>query len=209
MTRPYYFYKQTLLKPEVYQAQLMSKFVQGKFVERGDIVSPFFRAQVISFDPVGGNLENPDGNGSARSRNPQSKDYYEINARVGPSNPVRSLRARIITDHLDSGTADEDLRIFWPLFPATGFDPVILDFVYVFFEQNDKKHGLWVSRVPGPLGEKTNSSPGSDIYTQGTHDMPLAASHGDAPPQNSGPPTQEDIGGSKPDESRLTGQEYS
>ena len=152
MTAPYHFYKQQMLKPEIYQAQLMAKFVQGKFLERGEVISPFFRAQVISFDATGGLLENPQATGAARSRNPDNDKYYYIPARTGPLNPARSIRARIVTSHLDSGTSDEDLRVYWPLFPAIGPDPVALDFVYVFFEQNDKKHGLWVSRVPGPMG---------------------------------------------------------
>lgn len=174
-----------LLHPEVFQAQLMSKFLNGKFLEKGDVVSPFLRAQVISFDPSGGNLENPQGNGSMRSQNPSDQSYYDIKARVGPSNPPRALRARIVTNHLDTFTTDEDLRVFWPMFPSFGSDPVPLEFVYVFFESGDRYHGLWVSRVPGPLGENLNFSPGDQPYkdaaASGGGQQSLAASFGDAP----------------------------
>lgn len=209
MTEPYYFYKQQVLKPEVYQAQMMSKFVQGKFLERGENVAPFVRAQVISFDPVGGMLENPDGSGEADSRNPENNDRYKIKARRGPKNPPRSLRARIITQHRDAATPDEDLRVYWPLFPPSGPDPITLDFVYVFFEDSDRHHGLWVSRVPGPLGEKTNESPGDKPLKEGGDSgQRLASAHGDANQENNYKKEQ-DVAGTKTDQGSLSGMEYS
>jgi hypothetical protein len=190
MTAPYFFYKKATLYPEVFQAQLMQKFVQGRFLERGEVVSPFIRALVISFDQEGGLLENPDGSGVCRSRIPGESDYRDIHSRKGPNNPPRSLRARIVSTHLDLNTRPEDLRVYWPMFPSTGPDPVAMDFVYVFFENNDRRHGLWVSKVPGPNGEMTNSAPGEkpmvDAAKDGTDGKrTLASLYGDQPsPQN-------------------------
>lgn len=210
MTAPYYFYKQTLLKPEVYQSMMLAKFAAGKFVERGEFIPPFLRAQVISFDSEGGLLENPGGEGTARSKNPQTQQYYDIKARVGPKNPPRSLRARIVTHQWDKFTDDADLRVYWPLFPSTGPDPVNLEFVYVFFEDSDKKHGLWVAKVPGPFGESTNFAPGHKPYEEAADSgtggkKSLAAASGDSPPSQGDYKTQEAIVGSKPDDSRQDG----
>ena len=208
----YQFYKQKFSRPEVYQVEMLRKYVQGAFVEHGEIISPFFRAQIISVDYKGGQLENPKAEGVCRSRNAQSNDYYDIPASAGPENPARAVRARIITNHFDSGRSDSELRIFWPMFPAMGAaDPIALEFVYVFFEQNDRKHGMWVSKVPGPLGEQVNFAPGSQIYKDNAKDSgdhPLAASHGDAPPASKHYDSQESLTGAKTDDASLSGNEF-
>lgn len=209
MTVPYYFYKQQMLKPEVYQAQLMQKFVQGKFVERGEVISPYLKAQVISFDATGGLLENPNAAGDCESRKPEDKAYYKIKARPGPANPPRSLRAKIITEHRDANTMDDDLRVYWPLFPPSGPDPVMLDFVYVFFDNNDRKHGLWVARVPGPNGEKINFAAGDAAMKNGVQgEQRLANAHGDSTQPASDYTSEDAIRGSRSDEGSLSGHEF-
>lgn len=209
----YHLYKQQLLSPEIFQAELMASYVQGNFVERGDVVSPYMRAQVISVDTDGGKLENPAGEGSCRSRNPITKEYYDIPARVGPKNPARALRARIVSEHRDANTDDEDLRIFYPEGTASsGPDPIPLEFVYIWFEQNDKRHGIWHSKVAGPMGEKLNFADGSTPYEQNAgnqQEYRLASAHGDAPQPQINYAEQESVVGAKPDGSKLAGKEYS
>ena len=208
MDIPYYLSKYTLLHPEIFQSQLMAKFVQSKFVERGDNVSPFARAQVISFDSSGGSLENDNGEGSARSQNPNTREYYSIKARQGPVNPARSIRARLLEG--DQFTKDDDLRVYWPLFPSMGSDPTTLEFVYVMYEDNDRHHGLWVSRVPGPLGEKTNLAAGVDPYKEAAKngDQPLASTFGDGGTESKDYGTQEAVVGADPDQSNKSDMNY-
>lgn len=212
MPAPFFFHKHSMLHPEVYQAQLMQRFVQGKFLERGENVSPFYRAQVISIDNDGGRLENPNGAGSNRSRNPENGEYYEINASIGPANPPRSIRARLVSDHDDAGADDSDLGVYWPMMAQAGLDPVPLEFVYVFFEGDEKHHGLWVTKIAGPLGENVNFSPGSDPYVEYAKNnggkRSLAAAHGNAPPQQTQYSNQESIVGSKPERANLSNLEY-
>jgi hypothetical protein len=195
MSRQNRFTKQSLLHPEIYQSQLLAAFAQGRFVERDENISPFLRAQIISFDAEGGMLENPDGSGTSRSRNPTSLEYSEINARVGPKNPARSVRARILD--IDRYVRDEDLRVYWPMFPHGGIDPTSLEFVYVWFEDADNRHGLWISQVAGPMGEQTNFSPGVVPYQEVSKNNSgrLAAAHGDTTTPSTDYGTNESITG--------------
>jgi hypothetical protein len=188
------FFKHTLLFPEIYQSQLLSAYVQGKFVERDENVPAFVRAQVISFDPEGGLLENPEGAGVSRSRDATTRDYFEIKSRVGPRNPPRSIRARVL-DH-DRYVRDDDLRIYWPMFPTGGIDPVMLEYVYVWFEDIESRHGLWVSQVSGPMGESVNFAPGNEPYgSTAQRSGRLADAHGDRRASNTDYGTQENITG--------------
>lgn len=181
MARRNFFIKQALLHPEIYQSQLLAAFAQGRFVERTENIAPFLRAQIISFDAEGGLLENPSGDGAVRSRNPTTMEYLDIAARVGPKNPPRSVRARILD--IDRYVRDEDLRIYWPMFPYGGADPTSLEFVYVWFEDTDNRHGIWISPVAGPMGEETNFAPGVAPYQEADTSQNsagrLAAAHGD------------------------------
>jgi hypothetical protein len=189
---------------------MYQKFLQGKFLEQGDMFSPFMKAQVISFDQTGGLLENPNGAGVCRSRVPESRDYYDMKARVGPKNPPGSLRARIITGHADMCSDDSDLKIFYPLYQHSTA-PVPLEFVYVFFETRERHRGVWVSKVEGPFGEKTNFAPGDTSMRNSQNDnnsMPLAAAHGNAPQQPADFSGQSSIGGSRTDYVSLKGLEF-
>jgi len=195
MEIPYYLSKYTLQHPEIFQSQMMARFVQNKFLQRGENVPVFFRAQIISFDSEGGLLENPDATGEARSQNPDTKEYYSIKARPGPKNPPRSIRAKML--QYDQFTRDEDLRIYWPLFPSVASDPTTLEFVYVMYEDSDRHHGLWVAQVPGPYGEKTNFAPGLDPYNEEAKngDQPLASTFGDGGQQETNYGSQESVVG--------------
>lgn len=191
----------------------MQNFVQGNFLMRGEVISPFVKAEVVSFDPEGGLLENPEGDGYCTSRNAADDDYYEIKARIGPTNPPRSLRGRIITQHWDRNSNDDNLRVFWPLFPSIGVDPVPLEYVYVFFDNNDRRHGLWVSRVAGPGDESQNLAQGDAPYIAaaetGGQKESKASLFGDEPQPQKDYTTQQAIVGSEADDSDKTQMEYS
>lgn len=202
MSRRNIFTKQSLLHPEIYQSQLLAAYAQGRFIERNENISPFLRAQIISFDSEGGLLENPDGSGTARSRNPTTHDYFDVPARVGPKNPPRSIRARILD--IDRYVKDDDLRVYWPMFPHGGGDPTTLEFVYVWFEDPDSRHGLWVSRVAGPMGEQTNFAPGVTPYEDASKNGPgrLASIHGDSTSKEIDYSSNESITGSPINQSK-------
>ena len=155
------FSKDRFWRPERFWDDFIRKGVKGFFVERDESVPFLFRALVIGVDTDGGKLENPDGNGSVtHTLNGQS---FDVPARVGPENPPNSIKARVLTDGLDRFFIDEELRVFWPFFPDSLSIPVKPgEHVYVVFEDQDKTHGLWVSKVPGHVG--VNYVPGETKY---------------------------------------------
>jgi len=75
------------------------------------------------------------------------------------------VKARVLTDGLDRLVADEDLRVFWPMFPQDQLAMPISpgEHVYVVFEDEGFTHGLWISRVPGQ--DSANVFIGADSYT--------------------------------------------
>ncbi len=121
------------------------------------------RAVVLAVDLNGGLLQNKSGSGSVsvRNRDGQTKTYPAL---PGIDNPRGSVKARILTDGLDRLLADEDVRVFWPLFPQDQFSVPISpgEHVYVVFEDEGLTHGLWVSRIPGQ--DSANSFRGTDSY---------------------------------------------
>ena len=122
------------------------------------------RAVVLAIDLEGAMLQNKSGSGeiSVKNRAGQTKRYPAI---PGIENPRGSIKARILTDGLDRLIADEDLRVFWPMFPQDQFAVPISpgEHVYVVFEDEGLSHGLWISRVPGQ--DSANSFIGTDSYT--------------------------------------------
>lgn len=121
------------------------------------------RALVLAIDHEGGLLQNKDGSGgiTVRDRSGQRKSYPAL---PGVDNPRGSIKARILTDGLDRLIADEDLRVFWPMFPQDQLAVPITpgEHVYIVFEDEGMSHGLWVSRVPGE--DSANSFLGMDSY---------------------------------------------
>jgi hypothetical protein len=110
---------------------------------------PFlYRAVVVDIDQAGGILEK------------------------NPPNPKNSIKARIITDGMDSFLGDEDLNIFWPFFPHDVMPLKQGEHCYVIFEDMYKRHGLWLTRIPEPL--KINGQNVDDVnYTLGSKKFEL------------------------------------
>ena len=98
-------------RPELVLAELIRKSARGDDRERH-----YRRAVVIAVDLEGGLLQNGTGAGSVvvRDRDGKSRTYPAI---PGVENPRGSVKARILTDGFDRLLADEDLRVFWPMFP--------------------------------------------------------------------------------------------
>ncbi len=169
--------------PERFLNDLIQKYAQGLIIERGENAQLFFRATVMAVDVVGGKLENPDGDGSVEHRIGGRSVTFP--ARRGPKNPKNSVKARIISEGFDQFMSDEDVRIYWPLFPEHIAVPVSPgEHVYVMFEDKDFKHGLWLTRVPGH--ENTNYFKGESSFSAGDSD--ISSLFGD--PAVSGPPAQ-------------------
>lgn len=132
-------------------SDFLRKGVQGKFLERGENVPLLYRATVLAVDVEGSKLENPNASGNV-SHTINGKTVT-IAARSGPENPPNSIKARILTNGLDQFTDDDSLRVFWPLFSDHMAVPVKpTEHVYVIFEDEQFKHGLWINKVPGHVG---------------------------------------------------------
>lgn len=145
-------------RPELILAEMIQERARGDDRNRH-----YRRASVVAVDVEGSLLQNPLGTGgiTIRDRDGQSRSYP---AMVGPDNPRGSIKARVLTDGLDRLVADEDLRVFWPMFPHDQLGIPISpgEHVYVVFEDEGLDHGLWISRVSGQ--DSANSFKGSDSY---------------------------------------------
>ena len=142
---------------------ILSSMVKSALLERDRKL--FMRAVVIAVDVEGGLLQNPNGSGEISFTN-RDGQKITVKAIVGVSNPRGSIKARILTDGFDRLIDDDNLRVFWPLFPQDQIGTPITpdEHVYVTFEDEDMTHGLWVSRVPGH--ESAGSFKGSNSYVE-------------------------------------------
>lgn len=211
-----FFFKQRLLNPEIYLAEMVRKYAQGKLAEHGENVSFYQRAKVMAIDKIGAKLENATGAGSVEGTSKKDGKTYKFEAKIGPDNPKYSIKARLITDQSDALTSDDDLRVYWPLFPNLGQDISVDEFVYVFWEDEDRKHGVWVSKCPSPHNianvNRTQDEKNFDKgeQNQGNLSEKFSDTAGkkdqDAQVDNS---TQSSIYGSSPDGASLTGLDYS
>jgi hypothetical protein len=107
---------------------------------------------VTKIDHEGGKLEGPDA---------------EIRKDETP-NPKGSIQGRIITDGADRATPEEELPVFWPLFPYDIMPIKEGEHAYVIFEDNSNRtHGLWVTRIPeSKKVDKLNLVPGEKKYEE-------------------------------------------
>ena len=123
-------------------------------------VRHYRRAVVVAIDHEGGRLQNDGGDGSVSDGNGKT-----FRALIGPENPRGSVKARVLTDGLDRLLSDDDLRVFWPMFPQDQFSIPISpgEHVYVIFEDEGFDHGLWISRVSGH--DSANTFVGRSSYT--------------------------------------------
>lgn len=147
-------------RPELILADLIQRAARGEDRER----RVYYRATVLAVDLEGGKLQNKSGTGSVdvRIASGQTRTYRAV---PGPDNPRGSIKARVLTDGLDRLLSDDDVRVFWPMFPH---DQIALpispgEHVYVVFEGNGMDHGLWISRVSGQ--DSANSFQGVKSYT--------------------------------------------
>jgi hypothetical protein len=146
------FDKHRALFPELYWPDLMKRFAQDRIMMRGDGISFLMRARVVAVDKEGGRLENPrgEGNGIEVFSRALGKTITYAPA-VGPKNPKYTVRARIIDDHANSITSDDALYNFWPKH-SDAPDVDVDEYVYVFFEDADRRHGVWDCKVTMALG---------------------------------------------------------
>ncbi len=124
----------------------------------------YYKAVVMAVDLEGGKLQNPDGDGSVRVPL-RDGSVQEFDALIGPANPRGAVKARVLTDGLDRLMDDQELRVFWPMFPQdlSGTPATPGEHVYVMFDGSGMSHGLWVSRVAGH--ESAGSFDGTSSYT--------------------------------------------
>lgn len=126
---------------------LLKDYVAGNL----DSTRVLYRATVIKIDTVGGALSGPGTNNT------------EL-----PANPKGSVQARVITNALDTYTDDDNLTVFWPLFPYDLMPVKEGEDVYVIFEDPDNKEfGLWITRIPEPNDVHSfNLTPGVKKYEE-------------------------------------------
>ena len=126
--------------PDRIFSNLLKDYVDGRL----GASATFLRASVVSIDQVGGQLETEPA-----------------------INPPNSIKARIITDALDKNTSDEDLQVFWPMFPHHILPIKEGEHVLVVFEDLERSHGMWITRIPEPNNTNSaNLSPGIKKYEE-------------------------------------------
>ena len=142
----------------------------------------YYKAVVMAVDLDGGQLQNPDGDGELIVV-PRDGSTKKFKASVGPSNPRGSVKARVITDGFDRLLGEQDLRVFWPMFPQdiSGVPVTPGEHVYVIFDGVGTSHGLWVSRVAGH--ESANSSDGASNYDAPSSPQTAMDSFEENPPE--------------------------
>jgi len=129
--------EEDVLSPDRILSKLINDYVGGR-LGAGKFL---YRASVVQTDTVGGQLE-------------------EV-----PPNPKGSIRARVITDSRDALLSDEDLGVFYPLFPFDRMPLKETEHVYVIFEDERKRHGLWITRIAEPASvDNPNITPGTKKY---------------------------------------------
>jgi hypothetical protein len=125
--------------PEEVMYSMVQDYVEGVL----DTHRFLFRANVVAVDTVGGQFE------------------------LDPPNPRNSIRARIITSGYNANTLDDDLPIFWPLFPHLQLPVKENEHVYIIFEDEARQHGLWLTRIPQRLdSDSKNYAEGTAPYLQ-------------------------------------------
>jgi len=157
-------------RPTITFQDLLKKGAGGAYRERGDYSAFMFRALVIAIDTKGGRLESPTGDPHKQ----EGKEWvkidekhketvydgeevlatYEISPNRGPYNPPNSIKARIISNNMDQMISDDDLRVYWPLFPGIT-NPSAGEMAYVVFEDEEFTHGLWLAKVPTNNADQT------------------------------------------------------
>lgn len=151
-----------LRRPEILFLDFIRKGAKGAFLERGEGLRIIYRAEVVAVDSEGGKIENPEGKGSISIVNSAGKSV-KIDARVGPSNPKDSIKARILTDGHDKFANDENLKVFWPFLPESVTVPIAVgDKVMVLFEDEAQTHGLWIAKVPGTVNASDEDNSDSE-----------------------------------------------
>lgn len=108
--------------PDRIMSNMIKDYIEGNLDENRFL----YRAYVTAVDLIGGVLEDDP-----------------------VPNPPGSIKARIISDAFDADTEDENLGVYWPLFPYDLMPVKETEHVYIIFEDPDTKtHGLWITRIP-------------------------------------------------------------
>lgn len=144
-------------RPNISFTEMLKKGAAGQYRERGEYTQFMFRALVIACDTEGGKLESPSGEPIGDKLEVKVYDntganllaQYPVDPTTGPYNPKNSVRARIVSNNMDQIIDDDNLRTFWPMFPGAD-SPSAGELVYVVFEDEAMKHGLWLAKVPYP-----------------------------------------------------------
>ncbi len=126
-----------LLNPDRILSNLLLDYTEGK-LGPGSFI---YRAVVVKVDNVGGALE------------------------ALPPNPKGSIQARIITGGINAYTRLDNLPVFWPTFPHHITPIKEGEHVYVYFEDDTRRHGIWLARCSDQLTtDNLNLTPGSRKY---------------------------------------------
>ena len=125
--------------PDKVLSNLLSDYIEGRLDESESV----HRAVVVEIDHIGGIFETQ------------------------PGNPRGSIRARIVSDASDKYTSNEDLSVYWPINPFHLLPIKEGEHVYVMFEDENREHGLWLTRIPEPKEvESKNYTPGFKKFVQ-------------------------------------------
>lgn len=148
-------------RPEIFLSELVKRSAQGQLFDNEENVPFVYRALVLAVDVDGGMLENHEGSGGVSHVFGSKKSFFP--ARIGPSNPRNSIKARIISEGRDQFISDDEAPVFWPFFPEHISVPIKPgEHTYVMFEDRNFMHGLWISKVSGH--ENLNFFSGKDSF---------------------------------------------
>lgn len=144
-------FNQKFRHPLITFADLLTKEAGGAYVEHGEYIQFMFRAYVYAIDTEGARLQNPTGKTSKpltqSVTDSEGTREFVVKPTRGQPNPPDSVKARIIGSSIDQFVIDDDLRVYWPLFPGVS-NPTPGELVYVVFEDASMTHGLWIAKVP-------------------------------------------------------------
>jgi hypothetical protein len=136
-----------LSNPDRLLSNLINDYVEGEL----DREPPIQRAVVLGIDHVGGQFSDDED----------------------APNPKNSIRARLL-DGSSEIEEEEDLPVFWPLFPYDIMPIKESEHVFVMFEDPEKRSGIWISRIPQPSNvdgtpiDNRNIVPGTKQYEEDT-----------------------------------------
>jgi len=133
--------------PERILNNIINDYVGGRL---GGVDQTILKVAILKIDNVGGQLAGP---GTPREDE--------------PPNPRGSFVGRIVSNAADTHSADDELLVYWPMFPHHVEPIKESEHAYVIFEDQEQTHGLWLCRISEPKNiGNLNLTPGTKRFVE-------------------------------------------